>query len=212
MGICGSEYNNEKEKQKLEQKKPKSNPKEKILNNQKEEIERMKEKFEDEIEELEKEIKEKMETIKKLENENKDKNKKKIESLKNEIKNKLVQRNNKMGIMKKFSEFCTQLENQKDINIINDIMRKIKELLNQTKVNNDEFIKNKDDIEEIGEDQKELFDNLHNSNHFDDDIEKEMKALEEDYKMDNLPNANKGDISIKREIEKEDNKREIVVN
>ena len=147
-----------------------------------------------------------------MENENKDKNKKKIESLKTEIKNKLVQKKNKMGIMNKFSEFCTQLENQKDINIINDIMRKIKELLNQTKVNNDEFIKNKEDIEEIGEDQKELFDNLNNSNHFDDDIEKEMKALEEDYKMDNLPNANKGDINIKREIEKEDNKREIMVN
>ena len=39
-----------------------------------------------------------------------------------------------------------------------------------------------------------------------------MKALEEDYKMDNLPNANKGDISIKREIEKQDNKRQIMVN
>ena len=211
MGICGSEYNNEKEKQKLEQKKRKSSPKEKILNNQKEEIERMKENFEKEIEELEKEIQEKMETMETLKKENKDKNKKKIESLKKEIKNKLVQKKNKMGIMNKFSEFCTQLENQKDINIINDIMRKIKELLNQTKVNNDEFIKNKEDIEEIGEDQKELFDNLHNSNHF-DDFEKELEAVELDYKMDNLPNANKGDINIKREIEKEDNKREIMVN
>ena len=212
MGICGSEYNNEKEKQKLEQKKRKSSPKEKILNNQKEEIERMKKNFEDEIEELEQEIKKKMETIITLKKENKNKNEIKIGYLKKEIENKSEQKENKIKIMKKFSEFCKQLENQKDINIINDIMRKIKELFNQTKVNNDEFIKNKEDIEEIGEDQKELFDNLHNSNHFDDDIEKEMKALEEDYKMDNLPNANKGDINIKREIEKEDNKIEIMVN
>ena len=171
----------------------------------------MKVKFEEEIEKLEKEIKEKMETIKILD-ENKDKNKKKIGSLKTEIKNKLVQKNNKMAIKNNFSKFCTQLENQKDNNLINDIMRKINQLFNQTKINNDEFIKNKDDIEEIGEGQKELYDNLNDSNRFDDDIEKEMKELEEDYKMDNLPNANKGDINIKREIEKQDNKRQIMVN
>ena len=211
MGICGNKNINEKEKQNLKQKKQKSNPKEKILNNQKEEIERMKVKFEEEIEKLEKEIKEKMETIKILD-ENKDKNKKKIESLKTEIKNKLVQKNNKMAIKNNFSKFCTQLENQKDNNLINDIMRKINQLFNQTKINNDEFIKNKDDIEEIGEGQKELYDNLNNSNHYDDEIEKEMKEIEEDYKMDNLPNPNKGDINIKREIEKQDNKRQIMVN
>lgn len=190
MGICTSvRDSSKKEKEKQKQKQE-----EHILNEQKKEIENMKTQFEEQIKNIEREIDLKMIEKKKLEKEEKNANKNKIEFLRNEIKLKLEEKTNKQKGMEEFSRLYSQLETQKDRKAISVIYNQVVEVLKQYNVNNEDFIKKKEENEEIIQDQKEFFDNLNDSHHVSNDIEEEMKQLEEDYKEDNLPSANKGNI------------------
>ena len=190
MGICTSvRDSSKKEKEKQKQKQE-----EHILNEQKKEIENMKTQFEEQIKNIEREIDLKMIEKKKLEKEEKNANKNKIEFLRKEIKLKLEEKTNKQKGMEEFSRLYSQLETQKDRKAISVIYNQVVEVLKQYNVNNEDFIKKKEENEEIIQDQKEFFDNLNDSHHVSNDIEEEMKQLEEDYKEDNLPSANKGNI------------------
>lgn len=208
MGNCVSVNDTSKK----EKEKKKEKQEENILNEHKEEIENMKIQFEQQIKNLEDEIDNKMKEIKMLENQNKDSNKTKIEALRKEIQLKLKEKKNKLNGMDTFAKLYSELETQKDIKAIKQIYNKVVDLLKEYKINNEEFIKKKEENEEIIDDHKEFFENLNGSPNVSNDIEEEMKRLEADYKEDNLPSANKENINIKQEILNQNNKKRILAN
>ncbi len=204
MGICGNVQDKSK--------KEKEKDFEHILNNQKEEIKKMKELYQQQINNLEEEIKKQYLEKKQLEEENKNSNQIKIKTLLKEIQFKVEEKKQKQQALEKLLKLNSELETQKDINIIKNIHLQAIEILKKYRVNNEEFINNKEENEEIKQDQKEFFENLNDSNHISGDIEEEMKYLEEDYKAENLPSANKGKVNINNQIYNQNNNEEIIAN